>query len=141
MPPIKSSSSNLTLTYDALDILGENDKSLFLHKRPLLNADTMVKKGLFKSALEIYYRASSKISNPEIQKKIQTNISEIHAYLKTTDPDSEKVFLEKYSDNREKEFTESLKELTENLSDSLTEKLNILKQIETVPEREDGKST
>ena len=139
MPPIKTSSSNLTLTYDALDILGDNDKSLFLHKRPLLNAETMVKKGHFKSALEIYYRAVSKISNSEIQKKIQKNISDIHAYLKNSDPDSEKVFLEKYSDNREKEFNESLKELTENLSDSLAEKLNILKQIETVPEREPKK--
>ena len=47
--------------------------------------------------------------------------------------------MEKYSDNREKEFNESLKELTENLSDSLAEKLNILKQIETVPEREPKK--
>lgn len=135
MAPLNTSTTNLTLSYDALEILGENDKSLFLHKRPLLNADTMVKKGHFKSALEIYYRAANKISNPEIQAKIQKNISDIHAYLKSSDPNSEKAFLEKYSDNREKEFTESLKELTENLSDSLTEKLNILKQIETVPGR------
>jgi hypothetical protein len=135
MAPFNTSATNLTLSYDAIDILGENDKSLFLHKRPLLNADTMVKKGHFKSALEIYYRAVNKITNAEVQAKIQKNISDIHTYLKSSDPDSEKAFLEKYSDNREKEFSESLKELTENLSDSLTEKLNILKQIETVPGR------
>ena len=140
MAPLESSNSNLTLSYDASDILGTIDKSLFLHKRPLLNADTMVKKGHFKSALEIYYRAVSKISNPEIQKKIQKNIADIHAYLKESNPESEKAFLEKYSDSREKEFTESLKEFTENLSDSLTEKLNILKQIETIPEQTDDKS-
>jgi hypothetical protein len=139
MAPLNTSTTNLTLSYDATEILGENDKSLFLHKRPLLNADTMVKKGHFKSALEIYYRAVNKITNPEVQAKIQKNISDIHNYLKSSDPNSEKAFLQKYSDNREKEFSESLKELTENLSDSLTEKLNILKQIETVPDRSSGK--
>ena len=77
MPPLQTSNSNLTLSYDASDILGENDKSLFLHKRPLLNADTMVKKGLFKSALEIYYRAVGKIANPEIQKKIQAEAGHV----------------------------------------------------------------
>ncbi|HRG77046.1 MAG TPA: hypothetical protein PLX69_20985 [Leptospiraceae bacterium] len=139
MAPLNTSTTNLTLSYDATEILGENDKSLFLHKRPLLNADTMVKKGHFKSALEIYYRAVNKITNLEVQAKIQKNISDIHNYLKSSDPNSEKAFLQKYSDNREKEFSESLKELTENLSDSLTEKLNILKQIETVADRSSGR--
>lgn len=133
MAPLNTSYTNLNLSYDAIEILGDQEKILFLHKRPLLNADTMVKKGHFKSALEIYYRTASKISNPDIVAKIQKNISDIHGYLKSNDPESEKAISEKYADNREKEFTESLKELTENLSDSLTEKLNILKQIETIP--------
>ncbi|HNA10480.1 MAG TPA: hypothetical protein PK930_26290, partial [Leptospiraceae bacterium] len=134
MAPLNTPSS-LTLSYDATEILGEQEKSLFLHKRPLLNADTMVKKGHFKSALEIYYRTASKITNQNIVAKIQKNISDIHNYLKSSDSESEKAISEKYSDNRGKEFTESLKELTENLSDSLTEKLNILKQIETLPRK------
>ncbi|HNI91551.1 MAG TPA: hypothetical protein PKX55_25610 [Leptospiraceae bacterium] len=74
MAPLNTPSS-LTLSYDATEILGEQEKSLFLHKRPLLNADTMVKKGHFKSALEIYYRTASKITNQNIVAKIQKNIS------------------------------------------------------------------
>ena len=129
-------SNGLKLSYDVSEIISSDTKTYLLHKNPLANAESLVKKNQFKSALEIYSRTLSKITEESIQNKIKANIIDIQNYLKAKDPDFEKNYPSKFTNIKEKEFNKSLEEFSESLSDSLTEKLNVLKQIETVPEIE-----
>ena len=70
----------------------------------------MVKKDILKVPWKFITAQPIKYRIQKFRQKFKKNISDIHAYLKSSDPNSKRHF-RKYSDNREKEFTESLKEL------------------------------
>ena len=129
----------LKLPFSVSEIFGSNKKLALLHKNPLTNAESLIKKGQMRSALEIYTRTLTKIGDIETGKKISENIAKLKNYIKEFHPELDKNIQSKLSPAKTDNFSESLKEFSENLGDSLTEKLNILKQIETVPPENDEK--
>ena len=73
--PQNSGESPNTL-YSADDILSTTTNSQ-IHKKPLQNAESMLKKGNIKSALEIYARVLQRIKEPEAHRKIKEIIDQI----------------------------------------------------------------
>jgi hypothetical protein len=123
----------LQLPFKVEEIIGESTKHK-IHKKPLLNAENMVLRGKYKSALEIYTRTISRFSEPEIKEKLQANIRELQTFLGLQSPELEqnkKIIIEPQRD-----FNSALKELTEDLTTSLTEGLNKLEKVEDeLPEK------
>jgi len=123
----------LQLPFKVEEIIGESTKHK-IHKKPLLNAENMVLRGKYKSALEIYTRTISRFSEPEIKEKLQANIRELQTFLGLQSPELEqnkKIIIEP-----QKDFNSALKELTEDLTTSLTEGLNKLEKVEEeLPEK------
>lgn len=114
------------------DILKDNNKHK-IHKKPLLNAESMVKKGKYKSALEIYIRTVSKFPEPEIREKIDRIIQELESFIQKED----KTYSRKTKHHtpiqqnftEEKDFSSALKELSDDLTRSLKEGLEQLESI------------
>jgi len=123
----------LQLPFKVEEIIGDSTKHK-IHKKPLLNAENMVLRGKYKSALEIYTRTISRFSEPEIKEKLQANIRELQTFLGLQSPELEqnkKIIIEPQRD-----FNSALKELTEDLTTSLTEGLNKLEKVEDeLPEK------
>lgn len=114
-----------TPPYKAEQIVGDSLKHR-INKKPLLNAENMLLRGKYRSALEIYSRTLTRFSDPERQ-KILTNIRDLQNFIKEKEPSFEhgrKLVLEP-----EKDFSSALKELTDDLTNSLREGLNQLEQI------------
>ncbi len=121
------------LPFKVEEIVGENIKHK-IHKKPLLNAENMVLRGKYKSALEIYTRTLSRFSEPEIKEKLQANIRELQTFLGLQSPELEQN--KKITIEPQKDFSSALKELTEDLTTSLTEGLNKLEKVEDeLPEK------
>ncbi len=132
-----SDSKQRLLSFSVKEILGSDKKLNLLYKNPLKNAESLINKAQFKSAMEIYSRILTKINNIEIQERISRNISDIRDIIRRENPELEKSIPKNL---KQKSLDLPLKELSESLGGSLTEKLNILKQIETVPEKETPKN-
>jgi hypothetical protein len=117
--------------FETSEILGDEAKDL-IHKRPLLNAENMLKKGKYKSALEIYARIISRFKNPESKEKLKKTILALQEYLSHREP--EKVVDDGHKlspKDPERDFSSALKELTDNLTETLTEGLQQLEKIES----------
>ncbi|MCX8000153.1 MAG: hypothetical protein N3A69_14565, partial [Leptospiraceae bacterium] len=92
-----------------------------IHRKPLMNAENMIKKGKYKSALEIYVRTVSKFPEPEIRAKLNQIIQELENYLQKADQSytrkSRASTQEKQElDLQEKDFSNALKELSDDLT-------------------------
>lgn len=135
MAPFDPNNNGPALSYNTAEILGKNFRLVLLHRKPLLNAETMLRKGQYRRALEIYTKIANKLHDKEVKEKLSTNIEEIKSYLKETDPDYEsKLAGRRIGKFGNHEFKKNLRELTQSISESLAEKLNILDQIDSIPE-------
>lgn len=68
------------VTYPVDDIISKNSKYSH-HRRPIINAEALIDKLDLKGATELYKRASSRIPDEEIVRKIQTNIEDLKKFL------------------------------------------------------------
>jgi hypothetical protein len=111
--------------FHAEEILGKSTKYK-IHKKPLLNAESMLLKGKHRSALEIYSRILPRFQDKEVREKLVQIITDLQAFLKEKEPhvETKKLVLQP-----EKDFSSALRELTDDLTHSLKEGLNQLEDI------------
>ncbi len=118
------------LPFSVDEILHNNSKHK-IHRKPLLNAENMIKKGKYKSALEIYLRTISKFPEPDIREKIEKIIYELESFLQNESTYTKKAKYHAVQSNlvEEKDFNSALKELSDDLTRSLQEGLENLDSI------------
>ncbi len=69
-----------TITYSADEIISKNSKYSH-HRRPILNAESLLEKFKVLEAIQIYERTESRIPDPEIKEKLRQNIEDLKSYL------------------------------------------------------------
>ncbi|MCK6379666.1 MAG: hypothetical protein L6Q54_00250 [Leptospiraceae bacterium] len=112
-------SKKLKLTYDTDEIITKNSRYSF-HRRPLLNAELLVEKENYESALEILNRIENRIPDKEIKKKISKNAEDIRNFLDEPD-DSFSLEDEKYSkvEIPFQDLVRAIKEITDGISQTV----------------------
>ena len=135
--PQNSGESPNTL-YSADDILSTTTNSQ-IHKKPLQNAESMLKKGNIKSALEIYARVLQRIKEPEAHRKIKEIIEQISSSSNVNETLLQPKVLPSSRGDQKLNFTKVLRDLTDVVTHLST---TIKKQSETtekneVPPKED----
>ncbi len=117
--------NKLKLSYDTDEIITKNSRYSF-HRRPLLNAELLVEKENYESALEILTRTENRIPDQEIKRKIGKNAEDIRNFL--NEPDEEDLTLEdgKYSkvEIPFHDLVRAIKEITEGLSHTVDKGLS-----------------
>lgn len=128
-----------TPPFSVEEILG-NNRGHLVHKKPLQNAESMLKKGKLKSGMEIYNRIISRFRG-DSKEKIKQIIIELQTILEIAKEPSEKK-----DDHRKREkttgaeFDSALKEISDGIADTLQEGFHHLEKTdETItPENEES---
>lgn len=100
------------------DIIRNNSK-FANHRRPLINAEALVDKESYNSALEIYKRTKTRIPDEEIQNKIQENIDQIQDHLES---DEDEVYRPDHYDGPPiplGDLVRAIKDISESLGDTI----------------------
>lgn len=105
------SKENRNLPYTVDDIIGSTLSSQ-IHKKPLQNAENMVKKGNMKSALEIYSRIQQRIKDPEANQKIAEIIQGIGKDVEKSDGSTGSKPIPRSREEQKVNFTKVLRDLT-----------------------------